>query len=638
MPRKINLTILALFVLLGIYFARVRTVGDTADTYWHLAVGRQVWQQKEIPKTDDFIYGKADTHYTSTEWLSGLIFFLFDDFFGFKSLVILRIACALSTIFFLYKTVEVFTKDEKIQFAVLAATGYPLAVRLFDRPENFSYLFVALINYVCFKYFFKGIFSKSFYALPAIFLTWPSIHAFVVYGYALLSFWITIFVFEHFRKVKSRPNFMSVISIWLVSTIAILIQAKRFFFFLELKKLTSFSVNEWGSLTDRIFLSRGYQFFQQMPVEVYFYVFLSIVGLILAIHWIAKKRENNLSLYLIFATYFAISLTPIRYYRLIPLVLLTVAPLIIFFLKDFKNQVFDITVKLVAGFLIILTLGSIFVGYTIGSKSYFKASFDESGKTIGVKSRLWGQVFPQQTSTVIEGYLTTKHLYTFDWWSNFFIWRNPTVQTYSDVMYQYRTPQDFQDDQIIGSGQEGWDRLVEKYNIDTVVNSQFAAPKGNNTPVYKLSNWKLVYVDNISALWARNDVIKTLPVDLSALSLEIQEPLKFKPENKNRAIDQLQNLLKFYPKNDFARGQLIQNYIDESKITEAKSLAEESRKLMPNDPTFPLYLSAVYASSGNCQQASQFSKESLQKSYNDFNFQALEAIILSSCQSQNQSL
>lgn len=135
-------------------------------------------------------------------------------------------------------------------------------------------------------------------------------------------------------------------------------------------------------------------------------------------------------------------------------------------------------------------------------------------------------------------------------------------------------------------------------------------------------------------MWARDDVIKTLPVDLSALNLELQAPLKFKPENKDKAVSQLENLIKFYPQNDFARGQLIQNYIDEGKLEDAKKLAEESRSLLPNDPTFGLYLAAVYSSEGNCQMASQFAKESLRKSYNDYNFQALSDIVLSSCQKQ----
>jgi len=636
MLKKISALTAVVFILLGVYFARVRTAGDTADTYWHLAVGRQVWQQKRIPQTDDFVYGKANTRYTSTEWLSGFIFYLPVKYFGLGSLVIIRLILGLGTAFFLYKTLIIFTSDEKIQTAILTATGYVLAIRLFDRPENFSILFVAFTNYVCIKYFFEKKFSKLFFLLPLIFLIWPDIHAFVVFGFGLFSFWILIFLYENIQNV-TRQNLKAIIAVWLLSTLLILIQAKRFLFFLQLKKLTSFSVNEWGSLIDRIFLSKGYQFFSQMPVDVYFYIFSLTIGLVLAATWIFKKRAKSPSIYLILIAYLAILLTPFRYYRLIPIVLLTVAPIIVFFLKDTKNQVYSVALKSLSGFLIILTLGSIFVGYTIGSKSYFKSSFDESGKTIGVKSRLWGQVFPEQTSTVIKNYLKTKRLFTFDWWSNYFIWQNPTLQTYSDVMYQYRTQEDFKDEQQISSGQEGWDKLLEKYDIDTVINSQFAAPKGNNTPVYKLANWKLIYVDNISALWARDDVIKSEPVDLSALSLEIQGPLKFKPENKDKAVAQLKNLLNFYPKNDFARGQLIQNYLDEGKLEDAKNLAEESRSLMPKDPTFPIYLSAVYSSMGSCQQASQFSKEALRKSYNDYNFQALGAIILASCKNQNQS-
>lgn len=628
---KINTIILIIFVVLGIYFARVRTAGDTADTYWHLAVGRQVWQQKQISKTDDFVYGKADTHYTSTEWLSGLIFYFSDKLFSSSGLTALRVLCGLGTMYFLYKSVSLFIKDIAKQAVLLLTVGYVLAIRLFDRPENFSIIFVSLINYVCLKYFFKGKFDKLFFLLPPIFLVWPDIHAFVVYGFALISFWVFIFLYESVRKITVRQNVKAVLILYAVSLVAIIIQAKRFFFFLELNKLTSFSVNEWGSLGDRVFLSKGYQFLSQMPVEVYFYFLFLITTLILITLWLLKKEAKTVSLVLVTTVYLVIFLLPFKYYRLIPLAILTLAPITAYFLAKIENRWLSTVTKIIAVVIAILTLGSILVGYTIGSKSYFKASFDENGKTLGVKSRLWGQIFPVKTSVIINQYLNSKHLFTFDWWSNYFIWQNPKLQTYSDVMYQYRTQEDFKDEQIIASGQDGWDKLVEKYNIDTVVNSQFAAPKGNNTPVWKLPNWKLVYVDNVSALWARDDVIKTLPVDLSAINPELTAPLKFMPENKDKAVKQLENLIKFYPKNDFARGQLIQNYIDEGKLDEAKKLGEESRTLLPKDPTFAMYLAAVYASNGDCQMASQFAKESLRKSYNDYNFQALESIVLSGC-------
>ncbi len=629
---KINTIILIVFVVLGIYFARVRTPGDTADTYWHLAVGREVWQQKQISKTDNFVYGKADTRYTSTEWLSGLIFYFSDKLLGSSGLTALRVLCGLSTMYFLYKSVSLFIKDTTKQIALLLGTGYVLAIRLFDRPENFSIIFVSLINYVCLKYFFKGKFDKLFFVMPPIFLVWPNIHAFVVYGFALISFWTFIFLYEAITKTANRQNIKTVIALYAVTVVTVILQAKRFFFFLELNKLTSFSVNEWGSLGDRISLSKGYQFLSQMPIEVYFYFLFLITTLTLIVIWLSKKEAQTASLVLVTAVYLVIFLLPFKYYRLIPLAVLTLAPITAYFFSKVENQWISTATKTIVILIAILTLGSILLGYTIGSKSYFKASFDENGKTLGVKSRLWGQIFPQETSTVINNYLNSKRLFTFDWWSNYFIWQNPQLQTYSDVMYQYRTQEDFKDEQAIASGSEGWETLLVKYNIDTVVNSQFAAPKGNITPVRKLPNWKLVYVDNVSALWARDDVIKTLPVDLSGLNLELEAPLKFKPENKDKAVKQLENLIKFYPKNDFARGQLIQNYIDEGKLDEAKKLAEESRTLLPRDPTFAMYLAAVYSSEGNCQMASQFTKESLRKSYNDYNFQALESIVLSGCQ------
>ena len=135
------------------------------------------------------------------------------------------------------------------------------------------------------------------------------------------------------------------------------------------------------------------------------------------------------------------------------------------------------------------------------------------------------------------------------------------------------------------------------------------------TPVYNLPNWKLIYVDSVFALYARNDVIKSIPVDLSLVQPELSTDLKFKPENETAAVGQLQKLMQFDPQNAFARNQLIY-YYTQKDLTRAKNQAEESKKLIPKDPTFSAQLAAIYAKQNNCQQANEFAKEAVAKSFN----------------------
>ncbi|HSX18813.1 MAG TPA: hypothetical protein VLE91_01625, partial [Candidatus Saccharimonadales bacterium] len=82
--------IVATVVLVAVFYIRIAPPA-VLDTYFHLAVGRQVWETKQIPTRDDFIYSDVDKNYTSNVWLSGLIFYGFVKTFGIGGMLVLKV-------------------------------------------------------------------------------------------------------------------------------------------------------------------------------------------------------------------------------------------------------------------------------------------------------------------------------------------------------------------------------------------------------------------------------------------------------------------------------------------------------------------------------------------------------------------
>ncbi len=242
------------------------------------------------------------------------------------------------------------------------------------------------------------------------------------------------------------------------------------------------------------------------------------------------------------------------------------------------------------------------------------------GKPFRVTNHSWTQIFPKGAEIIINNYLNSKRIFTVNYWGNYFIWTSPQAKVFSDSMIAYKTPGDWDAENSLIYGTGDWQKNLEKYNIDTVVNSQPNVFIQNATPVYKLDNWKLVYANDTFAIYARNDVIKTQPVDLSSIHLNLPDFQKFNPEDEKTAIEQLENLKRFENKNAFAREQLIFYYLQKD-ISKAQQLAIESRSLIPKNPHFSLYLAQIAVDNKQCSQAKEYAKEAKDKSFGNFSIE-----------------
>ncbi len=617
MTKRLNLSLIAIFALVAIFFAT--SVHTSADTFFFMSTGREVWQQKSIPKTDKFQYGPQNKTLFSVEWASGVIYYLFVTNFGLNSLIFIRIVLALATVYFVYITCKLFTKNNLLLYALILFTAYILSARTNDRPESFSYLFVAFVNYLYLSYFTQRKLNPAFFLLPLIFLGWPNFHPFSIVGVGLVAFYCLLVLTEKIKNKSDLPYLNRFFAISILAISLSLIQFQRLFAFLKAGTFAGANLVEFGSLKDRILQTHGFQLLNQVPFDVYFY--LVFLALLIAVAAIGLKHSKNLTLndrlLLLFNLIFI--LIPFKYFRTIPLAVIVTLPSFVFLATRLKAdpKYLKPLAYVTLGIFLLLVAGSIPNGEVIGSRenTFVITSLSQNGQQtpVGVVNRWWLKKFPENSPQIIKSYLNSKHIFTSSIWNNYLIWYFPNIQTFADAQTYNRKQQDYREESILLEGSKGWQELLERFDIDTVIKSQPNTMAFVYTPVQNFPNWKLIYLNNIYIIYARHDVIKSIPVDLSKVKPELATALKFDPADEKEAINQLQNLLSFDTQNGFARDQLIIYYLQKD-TQKALLLAQQSRQMDPKNPIYSLHLAEIYAKLNDCKKAKSFAEEAKVKS------------------------
>ncbi len=637
--KQISLLTLFTFILLCIYFVRSHTAPGSTDSYWHLSLGRQIWQQKSVPSNDGFVYGSSRNEFylnRSTEWLSSFLMYVPVHILGLKTIYLERIFFGLGIIFFIYLTIKIFIENNLLTNTALIFLGYVITARLsLDRVENFSLLSLTLINYICFYQCSKKRLSKLAWLLPLVFLAWPNMHPFVVVGYVILSFWTAWAAFSGLKYKVFDKSLKLFLSIALISLLVATLQFSKTFYFSQVNLVGNFDVGEMDSITQRLGKIKM-DYINQIPFEIYGYVIVLLILFVLQAVYLFKKPKNYFK-HAQFAIYFAIFLIPFKYFRYISASIVIIFPYLFSLITkaNFNKSIFKYALATVYLVILSLTVGSVLVGHVLGWRQYWRYNQDAKGNYIAVRNFGWTEQFPPGIPSFIFNNLNSRRIFTSKLWDNYFLWYLPGTKTFSDSLWDFRTAEDLKNEGNLSAGTENWQELIHIYNIDTVVNSQYDSIYDNFTPVYRLPNWKLVYVDSDAIVYARSDVIEKLPVDLSKIQAQkayYPLNLSFDTKDEDQAVKQLHDLIGFDNKNAFARSQLVLYYLNNKNDLEAATkLAVESRSIIPKDPIFSFYMSVINARQNKCDLALNFAREMQQKSYNDMNLKQSVNAELSRC-------
>lgn len=167
--------LISTFVVLLVGVA-VTKVADY-DFWWHLNLGRQIFDKMTPVVVDQFSYTFSGAEQFNGEWLADLFIYLSYSLGGFGGVAVLKILLLSATFYLLAQVVCLGREQDNVTLVAvvlsLVVVLFALRFRLFIRPFLFSYLFLALFLVVLQKY--RHDFScRLLWILPVLEVIWAN--------------------------------------------------------------------------------------------------------------------------------------------------------------------------------------------------------------------------------------------------------------------------------------------------------------------------------------------------------------------------------------------------------------------------------------------------------------------------------
>jgi hypothetical protein len=171
------------------------------DTYWHVAVGREIWQTFSFPEKDQFSWTFQDRPWIAKEWLSQLVLFAAYSVGSWRGVILVAaavLALAYALLFaVLSRHMRVTVAIGAVMVALILGRGHFLA-----RPHVFSYPLVVvwvagLVNAVEEK-------RVPSWMLLSLMVLWANVHAGFTLGLAIAGVIAAEAVFTSERTMRIR--------------------------------------------------------------------------------------------------------------------------------------------------------------------------------------------------------------------------------------------------------------------------------------------------------------------------------------------------------------------------------------------------------------------------------------------------
>ena len=209
--RRKEILVLALLFLVTI---PMLTKVFTSDFGTHLAIGREIIQDRSVTDKEFLNYPSLGRHNPNGEWGFQAVLYLVYAAGGVYGVSLLCWAVVFSIFLLLHRSMVLRGGDPWLAvLAIFAFSGF-LRIRIQPRPEIFTYLFIALTIFLLAEYYF-GKRKKLLYLFPAVILVWANMHptylmafllcgAFLVDGLARAA-WRREFRWGHLRTWVFPP-------------------------------------------------------------------------------------------------------------------------------------------------------------------------------------------------------------------------------------------------------------------------------------------------------------------------------------------------------------------------------------------------------------------------------------------------
>ncbi|MBN1337715.1 MAG: hypothetical protein JXA03_00245 [Bacteroidales bacterium] len=490
---------LILLGLLVIIFA-LRMLSD-ADLGFHLNGGRWIVENGAFPSKDTYTYTVSDNGYINLHWLFQVSLHAVRAVAGYEGLSIYKAFLAFLVFLIVYFRMRVSGVNPVVMILLLFISVVCIQSRMLMRPEMFTYIYLGLMLLILGLYAEKQ--RDYLFFIPVIMLLWVNSHGLFILG------WLMLGAYAAGKYMKERKPDRR---LWLFSGLGVAVSLINPYF-MKGVLFPFYLFTRFGS--DSVFsniIEFSPVFAAKDNLSLDFLLFYLLLALYV-IFFLAGIKRRKLHEYLIGLMFIYLSMTAIRN---IPLFVLAVLPFTAQYMSEALDRISGkrgIRIRVVSAPFI--SMAVILLVLTTFLRLLTNAWYTD--KRLKFRTGLGLDVLEQPVRATdfinrsnIKGRILND-LNSGGWlaWAT----RQPVfIDGRLEVMKE-----DFYREYLTMQQEGGLDAMIRKYKPDVI----FFDYESNVAWIMHLSagkTWKLVWVDEVAAVYVRADRYPEIPeFDLNLL-------------------------------------------------------------------------------------------------------------------------
>jgi len=512
-----KITIFFLFALIFTFSCHILT---DVDIWWHLRAGKYIVENQHIPKVDIFSYTAAGRPWIDLHWLFQVLAFLIYEILGVNGLIILRIMVLLFAFIFLFQT-----GYRKNNFLISVLCFIPGVVaassRFHERPEIFSFLFLAIYLFILHKYKYEN--KNYVWILPVLQVLWVNMHGLFILGIGI------VFAYIFGEAVSGKVGFP------FLQNNEFTIRGKRYgkLLLVGLLMIVACFINPYGlkgalfpfvlftriGTSTNIYAQSIIEFqrtfsVHPVPYNIFYYKILLVLSLLT---FLLNIKKTDLSRVLIYTAFLYLSLLARRN---VAIFVLAALPFMVANLNEALSSL-----KLGMGAKLKLLPGTnfrssrlqsefrrwtaialiLFMGWSIwniaSNKFYLKMRVPASWG-FGVNELFYSR----RACDFVEENGISGPIFNNLGAGGYLIWRfYPSRKVFIDGRLEVYDTTHYALYQMALSNEEIWKQVVNHYDINCVILSHILPAVADMIRrLYNDKDWKLIYYDDVAAIFLRN--------------------------------------------------------------------------------------------------------------------------------------
>jgi hypothetical protein len=486
-PSLANLLFLVLFLSLSL--SSVGFLLSDADTGWHIRAGEFILETGSVPRHDIFSFAHPSPDWLNHQWLSEVIMALIHKSLGLTGIVIFFALLISLTYSMLFKLIQ---KEEGNIFLAAFIILFTIASSLFHwfaRPHLFTLLFFVFGYSILEDYQYRNI--NRLYFFPPLILFWVNLHGGFISGFILMFIYLVGNLIKlivgvgtkELYKQKTKGLTLTILVCLFVSMINPYgLTTLVYPFKLISQKLIMDNMGE--------FQSPNFHLPVLLPSKYFLLSMIFIIGIL-------RKNLNIIEILLI------VLFTNMAFFsvRFIPLLCIVSSPILVRNGEWILNRMdsrfvhglqrkskdicsVDVSAKgylwLVAGILVIVMA-------TAGNR--IEHQFDENRK-------------PVEAVKFLKRVPLQGNMFNDDEFGDYIIYSAyPQYRVFIDSRVDMHGSQKLKDYLTMVYFRPGWEKIVEKYNINWIIVSSDSIL---SRYLLERNDWKLIYADKVARIFMKN--------------------------------------------------------------------------------------------------------------------------------------